>query len=357
MLGSAKGKKCFYCYKIKCSANGKGYIGIAVGSPKKRFNQHKHDAKKGVVTPLHQAIRKHGIEKFSLEVLAETSSWEKVCELERKFIKDHNTLAKNGKGYNVATGGQGPFGVERSVETREKLRRITKKWLSEDPDRLRRLIDVGRKQAADPQQREISKRGAQEAWQQPGYREKVSARVKSWAVENRDQMKRNQREVMARPGVKENLRRKAKAQMQDPNNRELSRQGALLQWKNESFRHKMKAQMQEVGRRNWRNPRYREKMRSITSKSVVAAGIRYKSLEEAAQAVGIRPNSLIYRLKNERYPDYYYLPLKRYVVIGGIRYASINAAAKALDISHPVCLRRIRSPDFPEYQIVEEIQD
>lgn len=347
----------FYCYKLTCLINGKCYIGIVAGSPQRRLNQHRNAARSGARTPLHQAMRKHGFENFVLEVLTEAPSSEEVCDFEREFIKKYGTLAKNGRGYNLATGGQGPFGVERDSATREKLRRITKRWLEEDPTRLERLVEAGRRQASDPRQREISRQGAREAWQRPGYREAVSQRVKAWAAKNKEAMSKNQKEVMARPGTREILSGKAKAQMRDPHNRELSRQGALRQWEDEAFRGKMGKQMQDVGRRNWKDPHYRQKMREACSKPVVAAGVRYASLNEAASALGIRPNSLIYRLKNDRYPDYYYERQRKYVMVAGVKYPSVNAAAKALDITHPICLRRIRSPDFPEYQIVDELYE
>jgi group I intron endonuclease len=351
---SRQRKLLFFCYKITCEINGKSYIGIATGSAKRRFNQHTHDARRGAKTPLHQAIRRHGISNFSIEVLAKTDNWEEICELERSFIRNYNTLAKNGHGYNLATGGQGPFGVERSQETREKLRQVTKRWLAEDPERMRLLIEAGRNQASDPAQKDVSRRGAHEAWQRPGYREKVLERVKKWAANNKDLMSRNQKKVMQRPGIREHIRQKAQTQMKDPKNRELSRQGALAQGEDESFELKMKAQMKEVGRRNWQDPSYRDRMRKACSKPVVVAGIQYPSLNQGAKALGLRPNSLLYRIKSERYPDYYYLRPTRYVVVVGVRYASVNAAAKALGITHSVCLRRLKSPDFPEYQFVEE---
>jgi hypothetical protein len=55
-------KRYFHCYKITCTINGKGYIGIASNGVKSRFAQHKHDANKGNDTPLHAAIRKYGVE-------------------------------------------------------------------------------------------------------------------------------------------------------------------------------------------------------------------------------------------------------------------------------------------------------
>jgi group I intron endonuclease len=347
-------KQLFYCYKLTCTINDKGYIGIAVGGVKRRFIQHKHDAKRGALTPLHQAMRKHGPENFVLEIIGKADSWEEICSLEQEMIAKDNTLARNGRGYNVATGGQGPYGVERSPETRQKLSRITKRWMEEDPTRIEKLKEIGRQQMQDPEQREISRQGALEAWRRSDYREVQSRRVKEWAKANRDSMIKNQREVMARPGSKENLRLKGKDQMKKPLNRELSKKGALKQWQNPSFKEKMTQQMREVGRKNWQNQEYKERMKQIGSKPIIAASKHYPSLEEAANALGVKANTICGRLKNPNFPDYYYLPLKRYVIVDGVQYPSVNAAAKAVGISNAVCLRRIYSEDFPEYQIVDD---
>jgi group I intron endonuclease len=346
-------KRFFYCYKITCKLNGKSYIGIASNGVKHRFNQHKFDAKKGLSTPLHAAMRKYGLNEFTVEILGKTNDWNEVCQIEREMITKHNTLSKNGMGYNVATGGEGPFGVKRSDETKEKLSRITKKWLSEDPRRLQNLIESGKKQMADPTNRELSRKGAKEAWQRPGYSAKVSDRVKKWAEENKELMSMNQRKVMTRPGAKDNLREKAKAQMSNAQNRELSKQGALMQWKNVEFKYKMTSQMKEVGKRNWENPDYRDKMKRICCKPIIAAGNYYSSLEEAAKALGVKANTICTRLKNNKFSDYYYLPPLRYILINGIKYLSISSAAKGLGITNAVCLRRIKSDDFPEYQLYD----
>jgi group I intron endonuclease len=339
----------FYCYKITCILNGKGYIGIASNGAKRRFNQHKHDAKKGANTPLHAAIRKYSAENFDIEVIARVTSWEEICQIEREMILAHNTLTQNGKGYNISTGGEGPFGVKRSKETRKKLSKITKQWLAVDPSRIEHLKKVGKKQATKLGQKELSRIGAKEAWQRPGYREKVSQRVKKWARENKELMSDNQKQVMARPGVRENLKKKAKAQMKDPKNRELSKNGALKQWQDKEFKEKMTLQMKRVAKQNWENPKYRAKMEKISCKPIIAGGDFYSSLEEAATALGVKANTVCTRLKNPNFKDYYYLPPQRYLLINGIQYPSINAAAKGLGISNAVCQRRLESKDFPEY--------
>lgn len=346
-------KRYFHCYKITCTINGKGYIGIASNGPKRRFIQHKHDAKKGAKTPLHAAIRKYGTENFAIEVIAKTTNWEDICKIEREMIAINDTLTQNGRGYNVSSGGEGPFGVKRSKETRKKLSKITKRWLAEDPSRLENLKKVGKKQATKPGQKELSREGAKQAWQRPGYREKVSKRVKIWARENKELMSENQKQVMARPGVRENLKKKAKEQMIDPKNRELSKNGALKQWQNSEFKEKMTRQMKTTAKQNWENPKYRARMKKISCKPIIADGNFYSSLEDAANALGVKSNTICTRLKNPNFPDYYYLPPQRYLLINNIQYPSINAAAKSLGISNAVCKRRLESKDFAEYTLVE----
>jgi hypothetical protein len=281
-------------------------------------------------------------------------SWEKICKIESEMIIKHDTLTQNGKGYNVATGGEGPFGVIRSEETRKKLSKIVKEWFAEDPSRMQHLKEIGRRQAAKPGQKEVSRQGAKEAWQREGYREKVIDRVKKWAKENKELMSENQRKVIARPGVRENLSMKAKVQMKDPENREILRNGALKQWENKEYKEKMTHKMKYVAKRNWENPEYRSRMKSVSCKPIIANGVFYSSLEEAATELGVKLNTICGRLKNPNFLNYYYLPPQRYLLINGVQYPSINAAAKSLGISNAVCQRRLESDDFPEYILIED---
>ena len=68
-----------------------------------------------------KAIQKYGWDNFQHIVLADNLSKEWACKLEQDFIRDYQS--NNPKyGYNLSTGGDGPFGVIRSTETREKIR-------------------------------------------------------------------------------------------------------------------------------------------------------------------------------------------------------------------------------------------
>jgi len=183
-MGKPKIKKTkFYCYKITCLVNAKAYVGICSTSIIKRWTQHKHDAKNGAKTPLHSAIRKYGDKTFSIELLALVNNWEDVCRLECEYIVKYNTLAKNKNGYNVSIGGEGPFGVERSIETKKKLSEITKKWLKNDPSRLENLRKKAKKQMEDPINREKSRKGALKQWENEEFRKKFIQHKIEWVKE------------------------------------------------------------------------------------------------------------------------------------------------------------------------------
>lgn len=93
-------------YKITSKTTGKIYVGQSINI-KKRFYEHTYKAfdKKelGYSSILHQAMRKYGIEDFSLEIIEECSV-DQLDERERYWIKELNTLSPNG--YNILVGGQ-----------------------------------------------------------------------------------------------------------------------------------------------------------------------------------------------------------------------------------------------------------
>lgn len=72
------------------------------------MKQHKQDSfcnydEKRYNQPIHQAIRKYGIENFNITVLEENISDEDIDEKEKYYIKYYNTIAPNG--YNLTEGG------------------------------------------------------------------------------------------------------------------------------------------------------------------------------------------------------------------------------------------------------------
>ena len=71
-----------YVYLVRCTVNGKCYVGKTIRSIESRWYHHVWDAINRKTTfPLHNAIRKHGPESFRIEKLAEASTPEELSQL------------------------------------------------------------------------------------------------------------------------------------------------------------------------------------------------------------------------------------------------------------------------------------
>ena len=92
-------------YKITNDINNKVYIGQSA-DPKRRFNHHTAEAnaaKDVGKSAIHDAMRKFGIDHFSLVILG---WYENYNEMEQYYIKKYNSLVPNG--YNILPGGEEP---------------------------------------------------------------------------------------------------------------------------------------------------------------------------------------------------------------------------------------------------------
>ncbi len=107
-------------YLITNTVNGKKYVGMTKTSLKVRWQGQQKFAQKGGCTYFCNAIRKHGVQAFHLEVLRECSSKEEAIELEKQFIRVFGTQDQT-KGYNLTKGGEGTWGRVSTVQTREKI--------------------------------------------------------------------------------------------------------------------------------------------------------------------------------------------------------------------------------------------
>lgn len=92
-----------FIYKIINNINNKIYIGKTENSIEKRFKEHCKDAfrKRNEKRPLYAAIRKYGVENFTIELIEETNIPD---ERETYWIKFYDSYSK---GYNATTGGDG----------------------------------------------------------------------------------------------------------------------------------------------------------------------------------------------------------------------------------------------------------
>jgi len=107
-------------YRIDCAATGKAYIGLTKAGVAKRFATHKYNALTGRGGALYAAIRKYGVEAFSVCVLEDGLALEQACEREIALIAELNTRSPHG--YNLAIGGEsGLVGYVASPETKARM--------------------------------------------------------------------------------------------------------------------------------------------------------------------------------------------------------------------------------------------
>lgn len=97
---------CGVVYLITNTKNSKVYVGVTVQKLNYRFNQHIKSARDNSGYKLHKAMKRIGIEKFSIKIIAKTKSRSKLQKLEHKFIDKYDSI---NTGYNEAYGG-GWFG-------------------------------------------------------------------------------------------------------------------------------------------------------------------------------------------------------------------------------------------------------
>ena len=104
-------------YQVVCLVNNKVYVGQTVGSLKRRWCTHESSARRGISNSiLYSAIRKHGPDNFTIELLTTASSKEELDKLECTYIDGLNAMAPCG--YNSKTGGAAG---KHSAETKAKL--------------------------------------------------------------------------------------------------------------------------------------------------------------------------------------------------------------------------------------------
>jgi hypothetical protein len=106
-------------YCITNTITGKKYIGQSINI-KRRFAQHKRAVeknKKSECFVMHRSMAKHGVDKFTFEVLLYATDREYMNLMEEKCIEKLNTLHPNG--YNLNTGGQCPIAI--SDASRQKM--------------------------------------------------------------------------------------------------------------------------------------------------------------------------------------------------------------------------------------------
>ncbi len=133
-----------YIYKVTNIRNGKAYIGKTLDTVDFRWKQHCKDYKKERCEkrPLYAAMRKYGVECFSVEPLEDCSA-ESLSSRERFWIEYYGTF-KNG--YNATRGGDGKSYIDYIIINETYLQtqseKETAKMLSIDIGTVRRAIKL-----------------------------------------------------------------------------------------------------------------------------------------------------------------------------------------------------------------------
>lgn len=93
-------------YCITNDVNNKQYVGKTLFTIEKRFNEHINDSKRDRCEsrPLYSAMRKYGIEHFSIKLLEEVKEFNLLSEREIYWIQKLDTYHN---GYNATKGGDG----------------------------------------------------------------------------------------------------------------------------------------------------------------------------------------------------------------------------------------------------------
>lgn len=94
-------------YKITNKINQMVYIGLTIVPINKRWTQHKSAANRGLNTPLYNAMRKYGIDNFTIELLKKCNTEQELKQSEIDAIKEYSSYIRDGKGYNLTLGGDG----------------------------------------------------------------------------------------------------------------------------------------------------------------------------------------------------------------------------------------------------------
>lgn len=94
----------YLVYKISNTVNDRLYVGLTTNGLEKRWREHRCAANINVDKPLYRAMRLHGVDKFTIELLYEATSVEDMRQAEIRYIAELKTHVNDG-GYNLTDHG------------------------------------------------------------------------------------------------------------------------------------------------------------------------------------------------------------------------------------------------------------
>lgn len=163
-------------YKATNLINQKVYIGQTIRSLEKRKNQHLKNAINGKkLSYFHDAIKKHGLENFKWEIIAECSSKEELNSAEIGAIFINKSFGEDGEhfdtkfGYNMTPGGNSlgvhNLGRKQSQETIDKrVKHLRGKHLSEEHKQKLSNSNKGKKRSIETCKKVSDSRTGKDPW-------------------------------------------------------------------------------------------------------------------------------------------------------------------------------------------------
>ena len=101
-------------YKIENQLNGKSYVGQTVREARQRFSEHARSN-----SPLGRAMRKYGVENFTIQVLDEAGTMDELNAKEIEWVSRENTMTPIG--YNLCIGGGSTEGFNHGAESKAAM--------------------------------------------------------------------------------------------------------------------------------------------------------------------------------------------------------------------------------------------
>lgn len=143
-------------YMILNNINNKKYIGLTTGTLDFRWRRHKSLAVQGCQRPIYNALRKYGVENFTVSQIGKAETREQIGFLEQMYIRVFETTDKT-FGYNITAGGEGVHGIpawnkgkKLSPEYRAKLSEAHKGKSPSAETRLKMSL-AGKGRKMDPE--------------------------------------------------------------------------------------------------------------------------------------------------------------------------------------------------------------
>lgn len=275
-----------YVYLVSCSATPKRYIGITSRSVAKRWKRHLWQARGRKKTLLHRAISKYGPSSFSIEILEECPDRPSLNAAERRHIRELGTIFP--LGYNLTEGGEGTSGYLHSDETKIKVS-IANKGRKRSAEAIQRSADANRGRKRSQLTR--SRLSAANKGNRPSPETIEAAR----AVNTGRIMTEGARAAISRAVV-------ANYQRYDSLSLAAAGLGVTMSTISRRILREEPGYLTQAPRRTRakRNDAQKAAMRERTSLPVIANGVRYPSLTEAALALGVSRPAIAYRLKTGR---------------------------------------------------------